>query len=358
MCHGARQVANGGLMSFVVPSGTLRKGIAIAAAMLGLGWLSGLGTHPAARARSPLLAAGRPAPQAAAGRSAPLAGPVGRTRSRPVVGSPAGPAVHPVTDLAAPLGHLSRPPGTRATAARPQADCLKVKCIALTFDDGPGPYTAKLLDMLAARHVKATFFLIGGNIRGREAVVRRELADGHAVGDHTWSHPSLSALSDGAIRSQLARTLGEIRRATGRGTTLMRPPYGATNRQVAVVTDRMGLAQILWSVDTNDWLDRNSAIVTHRAVSWARPGGIILMHDIHPTTVNAVPAILAGLARRGFTFVTVPELFGDRSLKPGKTYFDGLVPRPKNPRKEAAPQSGGAHPPGAPASAAVGAPGR
>lgn len=260
-----------------------------------------------------------------------------------------------MTDLA---GRLSRPPGTSATAARPQVDCLKAKCIALTFDDGPGPHTEKLLDMLAARHVKATFFLIGGNIRGRESVVRRELAEGHAVGDHTWSHPSLSALSDGALRSQLARTLGEIRRATGRGTTLMRPPYGATNRRVAVVTHGMGLAQILWSVDTNDWLDRNSAIVAHRAVSWARPGGIILMHDIHPTTVNAVPEILAGLARRGFTFVTVPELFGDRSLKPGQTYFDGLVPRPENPRQEATPHPGGAPAPGAPASAAVGAPGR
>jgi peptidoglycan/xylan/chitin deacetylase (PgdA/CDA1 family) len=349
----------GDLMSFVVPSGTIRKGIAIAGAALGIGWLSGLGTHQAEPARSPLLAAGRPAPQAAAGRSAPSAAPLGRPRSLPVGGSPAGPVVHPANDLAAPLGFLSRPPGARASAPRPQVDCLEVKCIALTFDDGPGPYTAKLLDMLAARHAKATFFLIGGNIRGREAVVRRELAEGHAVGDHTWSHPSLPTLSDGAIRSQLTRTLGEIRRATGRGTALMRPPYGATNRRVAVVTHRMGLAQILWSVDTNDWLDRDSAIVAHRAVSWARPGGIILMHDIHPTTVNAVPKILAGLARRGFTFVTVPELFGDRSLKPGETYFDGLVPRPKkNPRKEAAPHPGGTQPPGAPTSAAVGAPGR
>jgi peptidoglycan-N-acetylglucosamine deacetylase len=253
--------------------------------------------------------------------------------------------VHGADDLATRLWLIAWPRGTAAAAAaapaRPKVDCRTVKCVALTFDDGPGPYTAKLLDMLAARHVKVTFFLIGQNIRGREAVLRREVAEGHAIGDHSWSHPQLSAMSDGAIRSQLTRTMSEIRRATGGGTGLMRPPYGATDRRVAAVTRRLHLAQILWSVDTNDWLDRNSAIVAHRAVAGARPGDIILMHDIHPTTVNAVPKVLTGLARRGFTLVTVPELFGGRALKPGEAYFDGPVPRPKGPRHQAAPDRKG-----------------
>ncbi|GAA4607602.1 hypothetical protein GCM10023195_29030 [Actinoallomurus liliacearum] len=355
-------------MSFVMSSRTVRKALVIAAAVLGLGWLSGLGTHPAGPARGTGGTVGPPIPETATGRSAsraaPPTGPLGRSRSRPVGGPPTtashGPAnaaaAHaPANDLIARLRYLAQLPGAKAVAPKPRVDCRKVKCIALTFDDGPGPYTAKLLNMLAARHVKVTFFLIGGNIRGREALVRRELAEGHVVGDHTWSHPSLSSLSDGAIRSQLTRTLGEIRRASGHGTVLMRPPYGATDRQVAAVARRMGMAQILWSVDTNDWLDRNSAIVTHRAVSWAHPGDIILMHDIHPTTVNAVPKILAGLSRRGFTFVTVPELFGARSLKPGETYFDGPVPRPKSPRTKAASHPSGAanpssaHPSGGPA---------
>lgn len=205
----------------------------------------------------------------------------------------------------------------------PRVDCRQVKCVALTFDDGPGPYTARLLGMLAAAHARATFFLIGGNIRGREAIVWQEVAQGNAIGDHTWTHPELSLMSDHAIRSQLARTLAEIKRATGGGTPLMRPPYGATNHRVAAVARGMGFAQILWSVDTNDWRDRNSRIVAHRAVSWAHRNDIILMHDIHPTTVAAVPRILRGLARRGFTFVTVPELFGDRPLRPGTAYFDG-----------------------------------
>ncbi|WP_433174404.1 polysaccharide deacetylase family protein [Actinoallomurus sp. CA-150999] len=360
----------GGSVGFVIPSRIARsgngrvalrpRGIAIVVAVLGLGWLSGLGAHPTVA--SSAQEAARPAP------AVPPAKP--DLRSRPRVTGGSGAAVRPAGGLATRLRFLSWPPRAAASpAARPEVDCRKVKCIALTFDDGPGPYTAKLLDMLAARHVKVTFFLIGGNIRGREALVRRELAEGHAIGDHSWSHPQLSAMSDGAVRSELARTLGEIRRATGGGTPLMRPPYGATNRRVAAVTRHMGMAQILWSVDTNDWLDRNSAIVAHRAVSWAHPGDIILMHDIHPTTVNAVPKILVGLARRGFTFVTVPELFGGHALKPGQTYFDGPVPERKSPQKQAAshpkgqggtpapPGAGGPTlPPGSPATPAPGAP--
>lgn len=196
------------------------------------------------------------------------------------------------------------------------------KCVALTFDDGPGPYTNRLLAMLASRHVRVTFFLIGQNIRGREAIVRRELDQGNAIGDHTWSHPDLPTLSKGTVRSQLTRTLAEIVRATGKPTRLMRPPYGATDRRVVRVTRGLGLAQILWSVDTVDWRDRNSKIVAHRAVTEARRGDIILMHDIHPTTVNAVPRILQGLTERGFTFVTVPELLAAHHLRPGRTYFD------------------------------------
>ena len=97
----------------------------------------------------------------------------------------------------------------------------------------------------------------------------------------------------------------------------MRPPYGATDRSVGKVARTLGMAQIIWSVDTNDWRDRNSAIVARRAVTWAHRGDIILMHDIHPTTVNAVPKILRGLAKRGFTFVTVPELLAAHPLRPG-----------------------------------------
>jgi peptidoglycan/xylan/chitin deacetylase (PgdA/CDA1 family) len=92
---------------------------------------------------------------------------------------------------------------------------------------------------------------------------------------------------------------------------------------VGKVAKALGLAQIIWDVDTDDWRDRNSRLVAHRAITRARRGDIILMHDIHPTTVNAVPAILNGLARRGFTFVTVPDLLAAHPLRPGKVYYHG-----------------------------------
>jgi peptidoglycan-N-acetylglucosamine deacetylase len=214
------------------------------------------------------------------------------------------------------------PKGTQRQPDAPAVDCHVVKCVALTFDDGPGPYTRRLLAMLAAaHHAKVTFFLIGGNIVGREGIVRQEVAQGHAIGDHTWDHRDLSTLSKGAIRSELTRTRTEIVRVTGGPVKLMRPPYGATDKRVGRVARGLKMAQIVWDVDTDDWLDRNSAIVAHRAITRAHRGDIILMHDIHPTTVNAVPRILRGLAKRGFTFVTVPDLLAAHPLKPGKVYY-------------------------------------
>jgi peptidoglycan/xylan/chitin deacetylase (PgdA/CDA1 family) len=270
-------------MRFVIPEGRARLYAAAVAGVLVLGWLSGFGPTNAGRVQMPALASGRP----------PAGRPSAHARSR------------------------------RTLPVAPAVDCEVAKCVALTFDDGPGPYTAKLLRMLAARHVRVTFFLIGANIKGREALVRRELAQGNVIGDHTWTHPDLSRLSKRQIRRQLTRTRSEMTRVTGRPVRLMRPPYGSTDKSVAKVTRGLGLAQIVWSVDTDDWLDRNSAIVARRAISRARRGDIILMHDIHPTTVNAVPKILRGLAERGFTFATVPELLAAHPLKPGKVYFHG-----------------------------------
>lgn len=282
MCAVVTKAVTGALRRLVIAAGRARLIAGAVAGVLLLGWLSGLGTLRANDTRVTAVASGPP----------PSAG-------RPPVRRP------------------------RPAPSRPPVDCRKVKCVALTFDDGPGPYTSRLLRMLAARHAKATFFLIGGNIHGREAVVRQELAQGHAIGDHTWSHPDLSTLPEKRIRVQLTRTLTAITRVTGQPVHLMRPPYGATDRHVGKVARSLGLAQIVWDVDTDDWRDRNAAIVAHRAISRAHRGDIILMHDIHPTTVQAVPKILRGLAKRGFTFVTVPEILAAHPLKPGRVYFDG-----------------------------------
>ncbi|MBO3746271.1 polysaccharide deacetylase family protein [Streptosporangiaceae bacterium NEAU-GS5] len=225
--------------------------------------------------------------------------------------------------------------GSRLAAAQPEwagralplvpprrmVNCRRAKCVALTFDDGPGDETGKVLDVLARHHARATFFLIGQMITQRSApFLRRMVSEGHEIGNHSWDHPPLSTLPKGVLRRQLVRTEDLIRHVTGIRTPIMRPPYGATDQKVEAETRREGLSQILWSVDTLDWRDRNSEKVLARASS-VKPGEIVLMHDIHPTTVQAVPRLLSKLDSKGFTYVTVSELLG--RLTPGKRYADG-----------------------------------
>ena len=192
------------------------------------------------------------------------------------------------------------------------------KTIALTFDDGPGPYTAHLLDILDQYGAKATFFLIGSKVSGQASVVRSIQARGHQLGNHSWSHPELSKLSVDQIAGEIDRTNEAIRQATGVKPSILRPPYGAFNRAVLEQFRQRGMSAVVWSVDTRDWADRNSEIVCSRAVAGARNGAVILMHDIHPTSVNAVPCILDSLKQQGYSFVTVQNLIGD--MTPGAVY--------------------------------------
>ncbi len=213
-------------------------------------------------------------------------------------------------------------PGPRMPAAPPRRpiDCKHLKCVALTFDDGPGEYTGIVLDNLAEHHASATFFLVGQMItKETEGYVRRMVSEGHELGNHSWDHPDLTTLSPGALRHQLVRTQEIVERVSGVRMRVMRPPYGATDKRVTAETRRIGLAQILWSVDTFDWRDHKPALVAERS-GRARPGGIVLMHDIHKTTVEALPRLLDRLDRKGYTYVTVSELFGN--LTPGRRYFD------------------------------------
>jgi peptidoglycan/xylan/chitin deacetylase (PgdA/CDA1 family) len=196
-----------------------------------------------------------------------------------------------------------------------------LRCVALTFDDGPGKYTAQLLDELAAARAPATFFLVGRNVAKYPDLVAREVADGHAVGNHSWDHHSLVTLPPDAVAAELDQTTAAIQAAAGVGTTLVRPPYGATNDQVAAALAARGDAAIMWSVDTEDWKNRDVALTTQRALAGAAPGSIILMHDIHPTTVQAVPGIIDQLRAAGYTLVTVPQLLG--AITPGQTYRHG-----------------------------------
>ncbi len=182
--------------------------------------------------------------------------------------------------------------------------------LALTFDDGPEPeLTPRLLDILKDRGVKATFFVLGQCVLNHPDVAKRIVAEGHEIANHSWSHPLLTRLSDNAVRSQLRRTHDIVKKTTGVTMQHMRPPYGGiTNRHANWIYKEFGYKTILWSVDPKDWKDRNARLVSQRLISGAHPGGILLAHDIHASTVAAMPTTIDALLAKGFRFVTVSEL--------------------------------------------------
>jgi peptidoglycan-N-acetylglucosamine deacetylase len=182
--------------------------------------------------------------------------------------------------------------------------------IAMTFDDGPSAnLTPKLLDLLAAHRIKATFFVIGQNVVDHPEIVERAAREGHEIGNHSWSHPFLAKLSDDAVRRELRRTDDAIKNAAGVRPKVMRPPYGSiTARQKRWIHDEFGYEIILWDVDPLDWKRPGPMTVCNRIVKETRPGSIVLSHDIHPGTIEAMPATLSQLETKGFKFVTVSEL--------------------------------------------------
>ncbi|MGI5416710.1 polysaccharide deacetylase family protein [Actinomadura luteofluorescens] len=202
-------------------------------------------------------------------------------------------------------------------------DCDRVKCVALTFDDGPGPYTARLLDTLKRNGVRATFFMLGENVGAHRDIVRRMALEGQEVANHSWSHPDLTTLSSAEVRSQIQRTQKAVKDASGVAPTLMRPPYGSTNKRVE---HAIGMPLVLWSVDTLDWRYRDVARDTRVGVKEPESGGIVLFHDIHKPSVDSIPKVVDGLRKRGFTFVTVSELFTGRRLAPGTSYSERTAP--------------------------------
>ncbi|RVX46291.1 peptidoglycan/xylan/chitin deacetylase (PgdA/CDA1 family) [Nonomuraea polychroma] len=207
-------------------------------------------------------------------------------------------------------GRVSPTPTRPPAGPEEIADCHRVKCVALTFDDGPGPYTQTLLADLAAFRARATFYVVGQNVAMSPDVVRQTAEAGHELGNHSWSHRDLTRLTAAQVRDDLRRTDEAIRKAAGVTPNTVRPPYGAVSDVVRAQTPH---PLVLWSVDTLDWKHRDAAQVTRAAVSGARPGAIILFHDIHPTTVAAIPRVLRTLSARGYHFVTVTQLRGEVS---------------------------------------------
>ena len=182
--------------------------------------------------------------------------------------------------------------------------------IALTFDDGPNQkLTPRLLDLLAQHHLHVTFFVVGENAAEHPEILQRAVREGHEIGNHSWSHPNLAKMSEENVRSQIKRTEEAIANAIGSRPTLFRPPYGSvTAHQKRFIHDDLGYEIILWEVDPLDWKNPGPNVVSSRILKDTRPGSIILAHDIHPQTIQAMPATLTELEAKGFKFVTVSEL--------------------------------------------------
>ena len=196
-------------------------------------------------------------------------------------------------------------------------DCAN--CVAITYDDGPGAETNRLLDKLKAKNAHASFMVIAPSAEQHPELLKRMKAEGHTIGNHTKSHRQLNTLSYEQVSQELDAGNAAISKATGQGTRWVRPPYGATNATVDQATRDKGVSQALWDVDTMDWKDRNSDHVCSAAVQGARAGSIVLMHDIHPTTVDAADCVIDGLRAKGLEPVSLDRLL--RTPVAGKRYY-------------------------------------
>lgn len=189
--------------------------------------------------------------------------------------------------------------------------------VALTFDDGPTPYsTPPILDYLEKTHTPATFFVMGEYVKEWPDLLRREWRDGFAIGVHTWDHPYMTRISYSAAQAQFVNTLNAIDDALGGGPCIWfwRPPYMDQNAQVIAHAASLGLSTIDWDDDSRDWSRPGAQVIANTALAEAHPGAIIIMHDgpaNREQTLAALPLILAGLKARGLTPVTVPQLLMD-----------------------------------------------
>lgn len=198
------------------------------------------------------------------------------------------------------------------------------KLVVLTFDDGPSNLTTpKLLDILSEKDVPATFFMLGNMARGNPDIVKRMEREGHTVASHTMYHQNLVRLPAEAVQADVNEAKTVIKSIVGHSPIYVRPPYGNINDNVRAAVNR---PMILWSVDTEDWLSKNPESIIATAMSEVHDGAIILMHDIYPTSVDAVPALVDTMRSAGYEFATIKELTDIRGVElvPGEFYYNFL----------------------------------
>ncbi|MCH5187901.1 MAG: polysaccharide deacetylase family protein [Oscillospiraceae bacterium] len=195
--------------------------------------------------------------------------------------------------------------------------------VALTFDDGPGKYTSRLLDCLEKYNSAATFYTLGYLDEAYPDIVKREAELGCEVSNHTWDHTNLTTVNADTAASVIKQTSDKVKELTGKSTPTYRPCYGAYNANVLSAID---LPAIMWSIDTLDWKTKNADSTYNKVISDVYDGAIILMHDIHEPTIDAAVRIIPALVEQGYQLVTVSELleYKQGGMENGKVYFDAF----------------------------------
>jgi peptidoglycan/xylan/chitin deacetylase (PgdA/CDA1 family) len=203
--------------------------------------------------------------------------------------------------------------------ASEDVDCSQVKCIALTFDDGPSPYTDRLLQILKDNDAKATFFLIGNKVAANPGGAKRIADAGMEIGGHTWEHPNMTTIPPEEIPAQFRKASDAIEAATGQRPTLVRTAGGLINDTVLAEAGKQGLADINWDVIPFDWAnDSNTGATRYMLMTQIKPNSVVLFHDTYSSTVDLVQQFIPVLKANGYHMVTVSHMLGQRA--PGSTY--------------------------------------
>lgn len=204
-------------------------------------------------------------------------------------------------------------------ASADDVDCSQVKCVALTFDDGPSPYTDRLLQILKDNDAKSTFFLIGNKVAANPAGAKRIADAGMEVANHTWEHPNMTTIPPEDIPSQLSKANDAIQAATDQRPKLFRTAGGLINDNVLAAAKQQGMADINWDVIPFDWMnDSNTDATTYMLKTQIKPGSVVLFHDTYSSTVDVVYQFIPVLKHNGYHLVTVSQLLGPR--EPGSSY--------------------------------------
>ena len=229
------------------------------------------------------------------------------------------PAAQPAIDL--PLMNLPEQEAVRDEAIR-RVDPDK-PMIALTFDDGPGPGTRRILRALESVDGRATFCMVGDRVNDYAQTARMVAEQGSEIATHTLSHPNLAKLSAGEVRAELEQSIAAIEQVTGVRPGVLRPPYGSTSEDVQQICREMGVVIANWNVDTEDWRVRDADAILNHVLDNARDGAIVLCHDLYPETAAAMEQAVEALAAQGYQLVSVSELLQARAGggSAGKIYY-------------------------------------